>query len=78
MGQTLRPRGDERESVRSTPTDRNDTETPGNSLNPSAENLARYFYGEIRERLKRETNGRVKVRDVTIFETETTTATYFE
>ena len=32
----------------------------------------------IRERLKRETNGRVKVRDVTIFETETTTATYFE
>jgi 6-pyruvoyltetrahydropterin/6-carboxytetrahydropterin synthase len=55
----------------------NDLE-PFTSLNPSAENLARYFFGQIQERLRRTTNGCVTVRDVTIFETETTTATYFE
>ncbi|HVP42971.1 MAG TPA: 6-carboxytetrahydropterin synthase QueD [Terriglobales bacterium] len=55
----------------------NDIE-PFTVLNPSAENLAKYFYDETNARLKVTTNGRVRVRDVTVFETDTTTATYFE
>lgn len=55
----------------------NDLE-PFTRLNPSAENLARYFYDETQSKLRRETNGRVRVKDVTVWETETTTATYFE
>ncbi len=51
---------------------------PFTVLNPSAENLAKYFYDETNARLKLTTNGRVHVRDVTVFETDTTTATYFE
>jgi 6-pyruvoyltetrahydropterin/6-carboxytetrahydropterin synthase len=51
---------------------------PFTELNPSAENLARYFYDEINGRLARSTNGRVSVKDVTIWETDTTTATYYE
>jgi 6-pyruvoyltetrahydropterin/6-carboxytetrahydropterin synthase len=55
----------------------NDLE-PFTVLNPSAENLARYFYDQTQARLRSTTNGRVRVKDVTIWETETTTATYFE
>ena len=55
----------------------NDLE-PFTSLNPSAENLAKYFYDETNSKLSRETNGRVRVKDVTIWETDETTATYFE
>ena len=55
----------------------NDIE-PFKVLNPSAENLAKYFYDQANERLKRVTNGRVDVKDVTIFETDTTTARYSE
>src|SRR5262249_4767114 len=51
---------------------------PFTELNPSAENLAKYFYDETNGRLKSVTNGRVFVRDVTIFETDTTTAKYSE
>ncbi len=51
---------------------------PFTELNPSAENLARYFFDETNERLKQTTNGRVHVKEVTIWETDTTTATYFE
>ncbi len=51
---------------------------PFKVLNPSAENLAKYFYDETNSRLKQTTNGRVHVRDVTVYETDTTTATYFE
>ena len=51
---------------------------PFTVLNPSAENLAKYFYDETNTRLKVTTNGRVHVRDVTVYETDTTTATYFE
>jgi 6-pyruvoyltetrahydropterin/6-carboxytetrahydropterin synthase len=47
-------------------------------LNPSAENLSRYFFDETNSRLKIRTNGRVFVKDVTIWETDTTTATYYE
>jgi len=55
----------------------NDLE-PFTVLNPSAENLAKYFYDETQARLRAATNGRVRIKDVTVWETETTTATYFE
>ena len=55
----------------------NDIE-PFIKLNPSAENLSRYFFDEAKSRLTQKTNGRVFVKDVTIWETDTTTATYYE
>ncbi len=55
----------------------NDIE-PFTRLNPSAENLARYFYQETNARMRAETAGRVHVKNVTIWETDETTATYFE
>jgi 6-pyruvoyltetrahydropterin/6-carboxytetrahydropterin synthase len=48
------------------------------ALNPSAENLAKYFYDQTNGRLKSLTSGRVAVKDVTIWETDTTTARYSE
>ena len=51
---------------------------PFTLLNPSAENLARYFYDQASSRLQSLTQGRVAVRDVTIWETDTTTARYSE
>jgi 6-pyruvoyltetrahydropterin/6-carboxytetrahydropterin synthase len=55
----------------------NDLE-PFQRLNPSAENMAKYFYDEVGKLLKQQTNGRVRVKEVRIWETDTTTATYFE
>lgn len=55
----------------------NDIE-PFTKLNPSAENLAKYFYDEANLKLGSGTSGRVRVKNVTIFETDTTTATYSE
>jgi len=55
----------------------NDIE-PFKVLNPSAENIAKYFYDEARGRLQVVTSGRVDVKDVTIWETDTTTARYSE
>jgi 6-pyruvoyltetrahydropterin/6-carboxytetrahydropterin synthase len=55
----------------------NDIE-PFTTLNPSAENLAKYFYDESNSRLQRVTSGRVRVKNVTVYETDTTTATYSE
>ncbi len=51
---------------------------PFTTLNPSAENLAKYFYDETNGRLQSTTEGRVHVKDVTVFETDTTTAKYCE
>jgi 6-pyruvoyltetrahydropterin/6-carboxytetrahydropterin synthase len=51
---------------------------PFKLLNPSAENLAKYFYDETKAQLDRVTAGRVRVKNVTVFETDTTTATYSE
>jgi len=42
------------------------------------ENLAKYFYDESNTRLQSVTKGRVRVKDVTVFETDTTTAKYSE
>ena len=55
----------------------NDLE-PFTELNPSAENLAKYFYDETNGRFGAKTDGRVHVKTVTVFETDTTTATYSE
>jgi 6-pyruvoyltetrahydropterin/6-carboxytetrahydropterin synthase len=55
----------------------NDLE-PFKQLNPSAENLARYFYQHTSDKLRQMTNGRVQVKDVRVWETDSTTATYFE
>jgi 6-pyruvoyltetrahydropterin/6-carboxytetrahydropterin synthase len=51
---------------------------PFTEINPSAENLARYFYDETSKQLAEMTAGRVTVKDCTIYETDTTTATYYE
>jgi 6-pyruvoyltetrahydropterin/6-carboxytetrahydropterin synthase len=51
---------------------------PFKMANPSAENLAKYFYDETSRKLRAATNGRVHVKDVQVWETDTTTATYFE
>jgi|SRR5690242_493811 len=55
----------------------NDIE-PFREINPSAENMARYFYQQTREHLFRATGGRVWVKQVKIWETDSTTATYYE
>jgi 6-pyruvoyltetrahydropterin/6-carboxytetrahydropterin synthase len=51
---------------------------PFTALNPSAENLAKYFYDQASVRLTSLTSGRVAVREVTIWETDSTTARYSE
>jgi 6-pyruvoyltetrahydropterin/6-carboxytetrahydropterin synthase len=51
---------------------------PFTTLNPSAENLARYFYEQAGTRLGMMTDGRVRVKDVTVWETEDAAARYFE
>jgi 6-pyruvoyltetrahydropterin/6-carboxytetrahydropterin synthase len=55
----------------------NDIE-PWIELNPSAENIACYFYQQTSQQLLEMTGGRVRVKDCTIWETDTTTATYYE
>ena len=55
----------------------NDIE-PFIEINPSAENIAHYFYQQTNLQLAEMTAGRVRVKDCTIYETETTTATYYE
>jgi 6-pyruvoyltetrahydropterin/6-carboxytetrahydropterin synthase len=55
----------------------NDIE-PFIELNPSAENIAHYFYQQTNLQLAEMTAGRVRVKDCTIWETDTTTATYYE
>jgi 6-pyruvoyltetrahydropterin/6-carboxytetrahydropterin synthase len=51
---------------------------PFTEINPSAENLARYFFDETNKQLSEMTGGRVRVKDCTIYETDTTTASYYE
>ena len=51
---------------------------PFTELNPSAENLAHYFYDQTNLQLREMTDGRVSVKDCTIYETDTNTATYYE
>ena len=51
---------------------------PFTELNPSAENLARYFYQQTSLQLAELTAGRVRVKDTTVFETDTSFARYYE
>ena len=55
----------------------NDLE-PFTKVNPSAENMAKHFYEQTSAKLKSATNGRVRVKEVTVWETDSTTATYRE
>ena len=55
----------------------NDLE-PFTTLNPSAENLARYFFERTAGELESMTQGRVRVKDCTVFETDTSFARYYE
>jgi len=48
---------------------------PFDTLNPSAENIARHIYNETAKRLRPSPNA-ARVRDVTIWETDTSAATY--
>ncbi len=53
----------------------NDVE-PFDKLNPSAENMARYFYEQMAQRLDGARENPVRVAEVKIWETDTATATY--
>ena len=55
----------------------NDVE-PFTTLNPSAENIARYFFVETNKKVIAVSNDRVRVKEVTVWETDVTTATYRE
>ena len=56
----------------------NDLEPFKMELNPSAENLARYFYEQTSQQMREMTGGRVTVKDCTMFETDTSSARYYE
>ena len=56
----------------------NDLEPFVAEINPSAENLARYFYQQTSAQLKEMTAGRVRVKDCTLYETDTSFARYYE
>jgi 6-pyruvoyltetrahydropterin/6-carboxytetrahydropterin synthase len=51
---------------------------PFTEINPSAENLAHYFFQRTSVELRESTGGRVRVKDCTIFETDTSFARYYE
>ena len=51
---------------------------PFTVVNPSAENLARYFYEETAKQLQEMTGGRVRIKDCTLYETDTSFARYYE
>ena len=46
-------------------------------LNPSAENLARYFFEQTADQMREMTKGRVRVKDCTLYETDTSFARYY-
>ena len=50
---------------------------PFTYLNPSAENLARYFFDQTNTRVRQITGGRIRVMKSTVFETATSAATYW-
>lgn len=48
---------------------------PFNEVNPSAENIARYIYDEMSKQMRRVENG-AAISQVTVWETETSAATF--
>jgi 6-pyruvoyltetrahydropterin/6-carboxytetrahydropterin synthase len=55
----------------------NDLE-PFTTVNPSAENLAKFFFDRTAAELHAMTQGRVRVKDCVLFETDTSFAKYYE
>ncbi len=51
---------------------------PFTTLNPSAENLAKYFFDKTSDEVKSLTQSRVRVKDCTVYETDTSFARYYE
>jgi 6-pyruvoyltetrahydropterin/6-carboxytetrahydropterin synthase len=51
-------------------------QAPFDRLNPSAENLAKYFYDQAIQRFPADGNG-PRIKNVTVWETDTTAATYW-
>lgn len=51
---------------------------PFDTVNPSAENMAKYFYEKTVEQIHTISGGRVRVKDCTVFETDTSFAKYYE
>ena len=49
---------------------------PFDTVNPSAENLAKYFYEETTKQMRDTPNG-ARIASITIWETDTTAATYW-
>ncbi len=49
---------------------------PFDKLNPSAENIARYFYEEASKQMPQQPDG-ARIASITIWETDTTAATYW-
>ena len=47
-------------------------------LNPSAENLAKYFFDKTSAQVREMSAGRVAVKDCTVYETDTSFARYYE
>lgn len=56
----------------------NDLKPFDEEINPSAENLAKYFYDQTSKQLREMTAGRVRVKDCTLYETDTSFARYYE
>jgi 6-pyruvoyltetrahydropterin/6-carboxytetrahydropterin synthase len=56
----------------------NDLEPFVAEINPSAENLARYFYDKTAAQVAEMSGGRVHVKDCTGYETDTSFARYYE
>jgi len=50
---------------------------PFTEISPSAENLARFFFEKTDTHIAQITEGRVKVKQCTLYETDTTSATYY-
>lgn len=51
-------------------------QAPFDAINPSAENIAKYFYDEA-SKLMRETSTGARIASITVWETDTTSATYW-
>jgi 6-pyruvoyltetrahydropterin/6-carboxytetrahydropterin synthase len=51
---------------------------PFDTVNPSAENLAKYFFDQTASQLHAMTDGRIRVKDCTLYETDTSFARYYE
>jgi len=50
---------------------------PFTEINPSAENLARYFFEKVSSRIAAMTGNRVKVKECTLYETNKASATFY-